>query len=117
MMAGANPAAVQRILGHSNPAITTGVYGHLAPNYLLAEADRLTFGAKPPPTLERPNATIRVANLAPFVPALSPNCRGQKNALGAGENQPTIPSAFPARSTGLEPVTSGVTGRRSNQLN
>jgi len=44
MMAGANPAAVQRILGHSSPAITTGIYGHLAPSYLLAEADRLSFG-------------------------------------------------------------------------
>jgi integrase len=70
MMAGANPAAVQRILGHSNPAITTGVYGHLAPNYLLAEVDRLAFGVEPPAIVERPNATNHVANLPPFVPEL-----------------------------------------------
>ena len=31
MMAGANPAAVQRILRHSDPRMTTEVYGHLAP--------------------------------------------------------------------------------------
>jgi integrase len=36
MMAGVNPA-VQRILRHSDPRITTGVYGHLAPNYLREE--------------------------------------------------------------------------------
>jgi integrase len=43
MMAGANPAAVQRILRHSDPRITTGTYGHLAPEYLRAEVDRLRF--------------------------------------------------------------------------
>jgi integrase len=34
MMAGVNPAAVQRILRHSDPRITTEVYGHLVPGYL-----------------------------------------------------------------------------------
>jgi len=44
MMAGANPAAVQRILRHSDPRITTEVYGHLAPDYLRREIDLLSFG-------------------------------------------------------------------------
>jgi len=44
MMAGANPAAVQRILRASDPRITTEVYGHLAPGYLPAEIDRSTSG-------------------------------------------------------------------------
>ena len=44
MQSGANPAAVQRILRHSDPRITTEVYGHLAPGYLRAEVDRLRFG-------------------------------------------------------------------------
>jgi integrase len=43
MMAGANPAAVQRILRHRDPRITTETYGHLAPEYLRAEGDRLRF--------------------------------------------------------------------------
>jgi hypothetical protein len=43
MMAGANPAAVQRIMRHSEPRITTEVYGHLAPGYLRPEVDRLSF--------------------------------------------------------------------------
>jgi hypothetical protein len=34
----ANPAAVQRIMRHSDPRITTDVYGHLAPGYLKAES-------------------------------------------------------------------------------
>ena len=44
MQSGANPAAVQRIMRHSDPRITTEVYGHLAPGYLRAEIDRLQFG-------------------------------------------------------------------------
>ena len=35
--------AVQRILRHSDPRITTEVYGHLLPDYLRAEIDRLSF--------------------------------------------------------------------------
>jgi integrase len=47
LMAGANPAAVQRILRHSDPRLTTEVYGHLVPDYLRAEIDRLSFGISP----------------------------------------------------------------------
>jgi len=49
MMSGANPAAVQRILRHSDPRITTEICGHLAPEYLRAEVDRLKFGVSPAP--------------------------------------------------------------------
>jgi hypothetical protein len=44
VMAGANPAAVQRILRQGDPRITTGVYGHLAPDYLRREIDLFSFG-------------------------------------------------------------------------
>ena len=44
-MSGADLAAVQRILRHSDPKLTTEVYAHLAPEYLRAEVDRLSFGA------------------------------------------------------------------------
>ena len=43
MMAGANPAAVQRIMRHTDPRLTTEVYGHLSPDYLRGEAQRLNF--------------------------------------------------------------------------
>ena len=78
MMAGANPAAVQRIMRHSDPKLTTEVYGHLAPEYLRAEVDRLTFG--PPPAQPEPQKVpAQVENLGPFVPSLSPR-RVQKRA-------------------------------------
>ena len=35
MMAGVNPGAVQRILRHSDPRITSETYGHLQPDYLI----------------------------------------------------------------------------------
>jgi len=44
IMSGANLPAVQRILRHSDPKLTTEVYAHLAPEYLRAEVDRLSFG-------------------------------------------------------------------------
>src|SRR5689334_22042059 len=48
MMSGANPAAVQRIMRHKDPRLTTEVYGRLAPEYLRAEVDRLNFGFETP---------------------------------------------------------------------
>jgi hypothetical protein len=51
MMAGANPAAVQRILRHRDPRITMEVYRHLMPGYLQAEVDRLQFGLPIPDTV------------------------------------------------------------------
>ena len=44
LMSGADLAAVQRIMRHQDPRITTEVYGHLAPSYLKKEIDRLSFG-------------------------------------------------------------------------
>src|SRR2546425_13011300 len=38
-MSGANPAAVQRIMRHTDPRITTDVYGHLLPED-LPQGDR-----------------------------------------------------------------------------
>jgi len=47
IMFGANPAAVQRILRHSDIRVTMDLYAHLAPNYLRDEIDRLSFRPKP----------------------------------------------------------------------
>ena len=43
MMAGADLPAVQRIMRHTDPRITTEFYGHLAPGYLRSAIDRLAF--------------------------------------------------------------------------
>jgi hypothetical protein len=44
-MAGADIAAVQHILRHSDPRITMSTYAHLAPGYLQDQVNRLSFGA------------------------------------------------------------------------
>ncbi len=49
MMFGASPIAVQRILRHSDVRTTTDVYSHLAPDYLRAEINKLSFRPKPQP--------------------------------------------------------------------
>jgi integrase len=49
MMFGASPIAVQRILRHSDIRTTTDVYSHLAPDYLRAEINKLSFRPKPQP--------------------------------------------------------------------
>jgi len=55
-MNGAELAAVQRIMRHQDPRITTEFYGHLANDQLMRAVERPTFGppggtgpAAPPP--------------------------------------------------------------------
>lgn len=44
LMSGVPLIAVSRILRHSDPKITAEVYGHLEPNWLQTEIDKLAFG-------------------------------------------------------------------------
>ncbi len=46
-MKGADLAAVQKIMGHQDPRITTEVYGHLQTTYLKTQIERLSFGPEP----------------------------------------------------------------------
>jgi hypothetical protein len=86
MMAGANPAAVQRIMRHSDPRITTEVYGHLAPGYLQAEADRLKLGISPEAPEEKPLALV--ANLTPFAAPLLHEPESRENATETSAENP-----------------------------
>ena len=47
LMKGADLAAVQRIMRHQDPRITTEVYGHLQTTYLKGQVERLSFGPEP----------------------------------------------------------------------
>src|SRR5712664_4549300 len=91
MMAGANPAAVQRIMRHSDPKLTTEIYGHLAPEYLRAEVDRLAFG--PPAPQAQPQKAVQVENLGPFVPSLSPRRVQKREAVETMERKPAASRA------------------------
>jgi len=90
MMNGANPASVQRILRHSDPKLTTEVYGHLAPEYLRAEVDRLAFGPE-------------VTQFA--TPLLRTPPTGKKNAGTRGAEAQEMPAFRLERETGFEPAT------------
>jgi Phage integrase family len=71
LMSGANPAAVQRILRHSPPRITTEVYGHLPARLPPDEIDRLSFGVVPGQrrcTLSQSFANADSARPTPILP-------------------------------------------------
>jgi hypothetical protein len=44
-MLGANLVSVQKLLGHSDPKITERRYGHLLPDFMRAEVNRLQVRA------------------------------------------------------------------------
>ena len=48
LMKGADLAAVQKIMRHQDPRITTEVYGHLQTTYLKTQIERLSFGPNRP---------------------------------------------------------------------
>ncbi len=115
MMAGVNPGAVQRILRHSDPRITTETYGHLQPDYLRAEIDRLRFGTAPSDDLSKHSQTEAGSSrnlLTTFLQAP----RSASSDLSEGtEFHQQFSGLTSAGWTGLEPAASGVTGRRYNQ--
>ena len=100
---------------HSDPKLTTEVYGHLAPDYLRAEVDRLTFGISAPP-MEPTKAEEKVANLGSFVPVLSPGSLEMPERCGPKEKREAASAASQARQAGLEPTTLGLEGRCSIRL-
>jgi integrase len=61
LMSGAALVSVQRLLGHSDPKITERRYGHLLPDFMASEVNRLRFGLD-----------AFAPRSAPLTPALSP---------------------------------------------
>ena len=52
MPAGVAVTVIQRQMRHRDIRMTTEVYGHLAPDFVLREIDKLTLGLPPPPEEE-----------------------------------------------------------------
>jgi integrase len=104
IMSGADLAAVQRILRHSDPKLTTEVYAHLAPEYLRAEVDRLSFGAA---VLETVPDGGR-----PLSPSLVPASRGRRGAVGLVTR--LLPEAAPEKEKAGTPGDQATGFRPSN---
>jgi len=68
IMAGADLAAVQRIMRHTDPRITTEFYAHLAPGYLRSAIDRLAIHPRPPTLPDPPEALPQAAVAAASAP-------------------------------------------------
>jgi integrase len=120
LMAGASLAAVGKILGHANTRITAEIYGHLAPDDLKGEVDRLSFGLPAPASAQVIEVAVVQVTGNETVPSCAyslPTTTAQKGEAGTPSVSRGIPASFVAGCTGLEPVASGVTGRRYNQLN
>src|SRR5262252_495268 len=83
IMAGADLAAVQRIMRHTDPRITMEFYAHLAPGYLRHAIERLAINPGDPEEL--PQATVATAFAAPL---LQPSENGEISARGESEKAP-----------------------------
>jgi excisionase family DNA binding protein len=98
LMSGAALVSVQRLLGHSDPKITERRYGHLLPDFMAAEVNRLRFGLDH--LVPRPLGTSLVQSADP-----------EKREAGAPLFSAGIPASLLAGCRGLEPLASGVTGK------
>ncbi|ABS28397.1 site-specific integrase [Anaeromyxobacter sp. Fw109-5] len=115
IMSGADLAAVQRILRHSDPKLTTEVYAHLAPEYLRAEVDRLSFGAAVletvPPFDSAPAARALRSGRTDseargFATRLLPDPTAGKRKAGTPRAKAQeVPAWRLERETGFEPAT------------
>ena len=99
-MAGADLPAVQRIMRHTDPRITTEFYAHLAPGYLRNAIDRLAINPGRQGELPQP------AVAAAFACTLAAGSRaarfqsGQRNEKAASLRRLTW-----ERDIGFEPTT------------
>ena len=120
MMSGANIAAVQRILRHKDPRLTTEVCGHLAPGYLRNEVDRLSFGLgskEKESAMREGEVAAQIVNGESFAANMllaSTNPPGEANGTAEIAKQNQLFKSM--RPEGFEPPTFGFVVRRSIQL-
>ncbi len=69
LMNGASIAAVQRILRHSDPKMTTEIYGHLSPDFMHTEIDKLSFYPEKTAQEEQQKAVVNLPLTTRSLPA------------------------------------------------
>ena len=95
VMFGANPAAVQRILRHSDIRVTMDLYTHLSPNYLRDEIDKLSFRPRKPPEEGAAQAGPVIAS------------QGASASDSSGFTSPVLPPANDAPLSAFGPIEKG----------
>jgi integrase len=116
LMSGAELAAVQRIMRHQDPRITTEVYGQLAADYLKREVERLHFGppagqqpTSPPQAAQEPRTHV-AADGAPESPL--PAAHARDSAPAAPHVTRLLPTPQKGRSAPIRPPAVGKDPRR-----
>ena len=113
IMAGADLAAVQRIMRHTDPRITMEFYAHLAPGYLRSAIDRLAINpgepqieATPVAATATPTSPAKPTDLAPFAaPLLQPFENSDPGARGDLRKIAGLRRLGLERDIGFEPTT------------
>ena len=98
IMAGADLAAVQRIMRHTDPRITMEFYAHLAPGYLRNAIDRLAINPAEPDAEAAPVAATAATDSPPdasdsiefAAPLLQPPDSGDLAARADSEKRPAF---------------------------
>jgi len=115
LMRGADIGAVQRILRHSDPRLTTA-YGHLLPDYLRAQIDRLSFGIAPTPVNNDSQTVATVPTT--FAPGAQKRGTNRKlNLVGARGFEPPASCSQSRRATRLRYAPrprGGIVARRAD---
>jgi len=101
LMLGANLVSVQKLLGHSDPKITERRYGHLLPESMSAEVNRLRFGLGPLAESGRNSPAFAAPGSPPVTPGLQ-SAPQPKREAGTLPDSGTIPASLLAACTGLE---------------
>jgi hypothetical protein len=100
-MHGANLSAVQRIMRHKDPRITSETYLHLDPSYLRREIDRLSFGDQSDQT-----EPVRGTPAAPLVSIVCLEPEGGGSERDRLALEPMAPEVLTMeRAIGFEPTT------------